>query len=166
MNNRTGWMHEQRLESKLVQIQLSQYLTIIVSLSITAPVSRRYKWFAWKIRVLRMTSQDHVQYTGAIWKIGIWAISWRAWLLQMHTWEIRPSRLNDLDDQVSREDLVGQPLTSNRSPVWRWPGLSGGSYSPWELRYEGAMTQLPLDCNLLTINSMLSIYITAPATNE
>ena len=43
-------------------------------------------------------------------KLGVWAISWRGWLLQTHTWEIRPSRLNDPDDQVSWAYLVGQPL--------------------------------------------------------
>ena len=60
----------------------------------SAPVPQLYKWSGWKILVLRITSQDHVQYIRAIWmesvayKLGVWAISWWAWLLQMPTWKI------------------------------------------------------------------------------
>ena len=73
----------------------------------TASAPRLYKWFGWKIRVLRMTSQNHVQYASewclvcklasewyldckltVSWRVsGIWTVSWRA-LLQTHTWEL------------------------------------------------------------------------------
>ena len=84
----------------------------------------------------------------------------------MITWEIRPLRLNDMDDQVSWEDLVGQPL--HQTGVWfgDWPDLSGGSHSPWELRYDGAMTQLPLGCNFRQLTIKFNAkHMTAPATN-
>ena len=51
-------------------------------------------------------------------RLGILAISWRAWILQRHVWEIRPLRLDDMHDQLIRADLVLQPLPSSRSPVW------------------------------------------------
>ena len=67
----------------------------------------------------------------------------------MHTWEMRPLRLNDMDDQVSWEDLNLLANRCRQTGVWfgDWPGLSGGSHSLWELRYEGAMAQLQLGCN-------------------
>ena len=64
-------------------------------------------------------------------KLGIWAISWQAWLLQRHVWEILPLRVDDMDDQVSRADLVRQllafaikqesSLAIGQVCVWRQP---------------------------------------------
>ena len=63
-----------------------------------------------------------------------------------------------MDYQVSWADLVGQPLPSYRSLVWRSPGLSGGSHSSWELWYEGAMTELPLGCNFRQLTFLVRCY--------
>ena len=38
---------------------------------------------------------------------------------ESYAWEIRPLCLDDMDDQVSHEDLVDQPMPSIRSPVCR-----------------------------------------------
>ena len=78
---------------------------------------------------------------------------------------IRSLCLDNMDDQVSWEDLVGQLLPSNRTLVW--PGLSGGSHSPWELRYEGVMPQLPLAHNFYQLMIKFNAKrMTAPTTNE
>ena len=58
---------------------------------------------------------------------------------EIHMYTARPLRLDDMDDQVSRPDLVGQQLSQTGVRFDEWPGLSGASHSPWKLPYEGAM---------------------------
>ena len=91
-----------------------------------------------------------------------------AWLIQSYAWEIQRLCPEDMDNQVSHEDLVSQPLSSNRSPVWRL-----GSFvwrqpcSPWELQYEGALMQLLLGCSFRQLRIKFNAkQMTAAATNE